>query len=118
MSDTRIVFIARAALTLYAPGNGLGVYHLPAERHYRTRTYCGIDIWNNDQRESSVIPIRRDAASLIARLCAHCAYRALVEAARGVIAWVDDPEPHTRPIAMRTLKQQFATLRAALEELR
>ena len=72
--DARIVYITRRSFTLNAPGHM--TYHRPS-RHTRhsDRTGCGIDIWSSGWEpgeQSSLIAIRRDVASRIARPCRVC----------------------------------------------
>ena len=70
MSDSGIVYITSRSLTMLPPGTV--VYHKSAMRDYRTRTCCGIVFWSNDQRESTLVPLRRDIATCFARLCERC----------------------------------------------
>ena len=70
MSDASIVYITDRSLTMAAPG--MGVYHKAAMRGYGQRTGCGITIWSNDQREWTLVPLRRDIATCFARLCERC----------------------------------------------
>lgn len=69
--DASVVFLARRAMTMQPPGQG--IYHLPRSWTFGSVTRCGIVIWAHDQRETQVIPIRRDTADRIARLCEKCA---------------------------------------------
>ena len=75
MTDASIVYVTGRTITMHAPG--IGIYHLPARRDYRTRTWCGRTIWSNDQRDWGLVPMRRDIASCFARICERCALREL-----------------------------------------
>ena len=70
MTDAGIVYITGRSLTMVAPGTV--VYHKSSHRDYRTHTCCGITIWSNDQREWTLVPLRRDIATCFARLCERC----------------------------------------------
>lgn len=72
--DATIVYITRRSFTLNAPGKM--TYHRP-NRHtrYSDRTGCGIDIWSSGwepTEQSSLVAVRRDVASRIARPCHVC----------------------------------------------
>lgn len=43
-------------------------------------------------------------------------HAALATAAESVVAWIDDPTPHNRPTAMRSLRERIERVRAALRE--
>ena len=70
MRDASIVYVTDRTLTMAPPGRA--VYHVPAHRDYRTRTWCGRVIWSNDQRDWGLVPMRRDNASCFARVCERC----------------------------------------------
>lgn len=73
--DASIVYITRRSLTMYQPGRL--TYHVSARStRYSYRTGCGIELWSSGWepgRESSVVAVRRDVASRIARPCQVCA---------------------------------------------
>jgi hypothetical protein len=71
MTDAAIVYVTKRSLTMTPPG--WLIYHAPATRDYGTRTWCGLMIWSNDQREWQTVPIRRDIATCFARACEVCA---------------------------------------------
>lgn len=72
-SDASIVFIEGRSLTMARPGRG--VYHLTRRWTYGSVTRCGRIIWTSnrgDDRTVTLVPIRRDNASRIARPCRIC----------------------------------------------
>ena len=73
--DASIVYISRRSFTMHPPGRS--TYHLPSRRmtRYTDRTGCGIELWSSGWepgRQSSLVAIRRDVASRIARPCLVC----------------------------------------------
>lgn len=73
-SDASIVFIEGRSLTMARPGRG--VYHLSRRWTYGSVTRCGRIIWaptsSPEHEKVSLVPIRRDNASRIARPCRIC----------------------------------------------
>lgn len=72
--DASIVYITRRSFTLNPPGKM--TYHRPSRhRRHSDRTGCGIDIWSSGWEPvelSSLIAVRRDVASRVARPCGKC----------------------------------------------
>jgi hypothetical protein len=73
MSYCEIVYVTNRSLTMTPPGDV--IYHLPARRNYRERTWCGLTLWSVDQRDWQVVPVRRDTAECFARICENCEVR-------------------------------------------
>ena len=73
--DASIVYITRRSLSMHPPGRS--TYHRSTRRptKFAYRTGCGIEIWSSGWEpgeSSSLVAVRRDVASRIARPCQVC----------------------------------------------
>ncbi len=72
--DASIVYISRRSLSMHPPGKS--VYHRSSRTtKYSYRTGCGIELWSSGWEPgqgSSLVAMRRDNASRIARPCRIC----------------------------------------------